>query len=322
MASAADVETAARVLRQLAEAGEVEAVDARNTLIPLMWRVINKHAERRPTKGRRARRERPPRTDAPNVEPAPPVPCDVDAVRLTDSKHISRLLYPNPVCFLTTWDGARDPAESSAVSVMTISWLTALDNDGHFLLSLNQRRHTASLLAARRGILCLSIAAAGLEPMLTRVGSCSGREFADKPKACGVPLCAAGWGRAEADDGGDTWTEADGATWPEEGEVTMASWTEAEGAHAAARAVAVAPCVAHIVGRVEHATAVHGHFVLRCAALRAHVRSDYWSGATLGPRAPDLPPILTFLGSRTFGYVRATSGLEEGDRADLTASPS
>ena len=29
---------------------------------------------------------------------------------------------------------------------MTISWLTAIDNNGGFVCSINQRRHTASLV--------------------------------------------------------------------------------------------------------------------------------------------------------------------------------
>ena len=49
----------------------------------------------------------------------------------------------NPVCLLAS----RRP-RGGAVNLMTISWLTAVDNDGGFACSVNQNRHTATFLAA------------------------------------------------------------------------------------------------------------------------------------------------------------------------------
>ena len=77
----------------------------------------------------------------------------------------SRLLYTNPVCLLSTLPGlvrtsstgGSSPAPTKAAAsdesmfrpnVMTISWLTALDNRGTFVMSMNQNRHSARLLLA------------------------------------------------------------------------------------------------------------------------------------------------------------------------------
>lgn len=107
--------------------------------------------------------------------------------------HLSRPLYANPVCFLATWQpGTRRR------NLMTVSWLTAIDNDGHFLLSMNQKRHSATLLMAHP-YLVLSVACAGLETLLTRVGGCSGARV-DKSAKLGTPLCRPGWA---ALNGGD-----------------------------------------------------------------------------------------------------------------------
>ena len=57
---------------------------------------------------------------------------------------LSRLLYPNPVCMLST------PAhmDTGGPNVMTISWLTPLNNFALILLSVNCKRHTAAKLQA------------------------------------------------------------------------------------------------------------------------------------------------------------------------------
>lgn len=100
--------------------------------------------------------------------------------------HLSRPLYPNPVCFLATWQPG-----SRRRNLMTISWVTAIDNDGRFFASMNQRRHSSTLLMAHP-YLVLSIACAGLETLLKRVGGCSGAR-ADKTTAFDVPICRPGW---------------------------------------------------------------------------------------------------------------------------------
>jgi hypothetical protein len=50
---------------------------------------------------------------------------------------LSRLLYPNPVCLLLT---------SSPRNVMTITWITPVNNKGEFFFSMHQNRFTHELL--------------------------------------------------------------------------------------------------------------------------------------------------------------------------------
>jgi len=114
-----------------------------------------------------------------------------DAAHEDGGKSFSRILYVNPVCFLTTverkgranvstastrssgiasldshnstgiagdnkqdQDEEEDVGHSSSNSssdrknVMVVSWLTAINNKGGFIMSINKRRHTASILTS------------------------------------------------------------------------------------------------------------------------------------------------------------------------------
>jgi hypothetical protein len=97
-------------------------------------------------------------------------------IRLRTGKEFSRMLYPNPVCFLSTWKvSASSPATASssahhdnavvtavgsdntrsgeysqlqhAGNAMVLSWLTPTNNSGRFMFSINKSRYSASLLA-------------------------------------------------------------------------------------------------------------------------------------------------------------------------------
>ena len=78
----------------------------------------------------------------PAEQPAACAPiASVEGVITLAPPHLSRPLYLNPVCFLSTWvPGGRR-------NLMTISWLMPVDNDGTLICSMNQRRHSARLLA-------------------------------------------------------------------------------------------------------------------------------------------------------------------------------
>ena len=110
----------------------------------------------------------------------------------------SRVLYTNPVCLL----GTRNETEGS-FNFMTVSWLTATDNRGGVFLSLNSKRH--SVLNIRRdGAFTLSVATRGMEELLLRVGSCSGRDFArgGSSDTCGHSNNGEGGGRGGGGAGG------------------------------------------------------------------------------------------------------------------------
>jgi len=238
-----------------------------------------------------------------DVGAATETPLADDVVQIAQP-HLSRPLYPNPVCLLTTWARGR-------VNVMTISWLAPLDNDGRFTLSLNARRFTARMLVANP-VLTLSVATAGMEDLLKRVGGCSGRSM-DKSRRLGIALCRPGWGQVtsaarlgeeegqvlEAEDpsrvaqSDDEWR-----CWPDDCEQQPEV-----GAGAYDGSVAISAGVAHIVACVRLVRPRHGHLILECETTAAFVRGQYWSGKTFEPQQPNLPPILSFLGSQRFGHV-------------------
>ena len=117
-----------------------------------------------------------------------------EATRMLEVKEpamLSRLLYPNPVCVLGVAGSAGSPP-----AFMTISWLTATDNRGGFVCSISQRRHTGTRLKRRLDCdgtarMTLSVAVAGMEPLLLAIGSTSGF-VVDKRRELGIPLCRPG----------------------------------------------------------------------------------------------------------------------------------
>jgi flavin reductase (DIM6/NTAB) family NADH-FMN oxidoreductase RutF len=118
-----------------------------------------------------------------------------DWILLTERKQWSRLLYTNPVCFLCC--SSRDittpttaTTTSSVVVVrhnaMVLSWLTPMNNTGGFVMSLNRRRHSVSMLQQSEGeasLFTLSVPIHGMERLVRLVGGTSGRhgnKFADE----------------------------------------------------------------------------------------------------------------------------------------------
>ena len=82
--------------------------------------------------------------------------------RLTDKKSFSRILYTNPVCFLSAvsndvWAATptSQKGQSSATSVtmkknvMVLSWITATNNFGRFVFSINRRRFTSKAITSK-----------------------------------------------------------------------------------------------------------------------------------------------------------------------------
>jgi flavin reductase (DIM6/NTAB) family NADH-FMN oxidoreductase RutF len=127
-----------------------------------------------------------------------------DWIELTEGKQFSRLLYTNPVCFLctsssgcgsadddangdkspstttlpATSNATQDPTKSrpaASQNVMVLSWLTATNNNGRFMFSLNRRRHSSTLLkSSSSSEFTLSVPVQGMEELVRSVGSVSG----------------------------------------------------------------------------------------------------------------------------------------------------
>ena len=181
----------------------------------------------------------------------------------------SRLLYTNPVCILSSCN------ESMQRNLMTISWLTPLDNQGRMICSINKRRHSANGILHHKTFV-LNVPTANLAETLLDIGACSG-ESVDKVERFSEALggyCLPGWKPM---------------SWPEDGPL-----------------FAVAGCVAHLVIQVQAdltaASQQDAHHVLACKTQAAYVRQSHWDGKMFCPKDPALP-YLSFFGSQTFGIV-------------------
>ena len=204
---------------------------------------------------------------------------------VTEPRLRSRLLYPNPVCLLTTW-GEVDG--SWRKNVMTISWLTCLNNDADVLLSINARRHSAAAVLSGRAF-GLSVPTSDLANMVLKIGACSGSKH-DK-LATVEGLAAVEADEAKAGKGGfaalmsDSSDDDEGVAAPPD-----APWF-------------VEGCVARLACVVERRlTEGEDHHVVVAKVTDASVREDYWDGKTF--RAPHgRAPFLSFLGSQSFGHT-------------------
>ena len=204
---------------------------------------------------------------------------------VTEPRLRSRLLYPNPVCLLTTW-GEVDG--SWRKNVMTISWLTCLNNDADVLLSINARRHSAAAVLSGRAF-GLSVPTSDLAAMVLKIGACSGSKH-DK-LATVEGLAAVEADEATAGKGGfaalmsDSSDDDDGVAAPPD-----TPWF-------------VEGCVARLACVVSRRlTEGEDHHVVVAKVTDASVREDYWDGKTF--RAPHgRAPFLSFLGSQSFGHT-------------------
>ena len=204
---------------------------------------------------------------------------------VTEPRLRSRLLYPNPVCLLTTW-GEVDG--SWRKNVMTISWLTCLNNDADVLLSINARRHSAAAVLSGRAF-GLSVPTSDLAATVLKIGACSGSKT-DK-LATVEGLAAVEADEAKAGKGGfaalmsDSSDDDEGVAAPPD-----TPWF-------------VEGCVARLTCVVaRRLTEGEDHHVVVAKVTDASVREDYWDGKTF--RAPHgRAPFLSFLGSQSFGHT-------------------
>ncbi|KAI8916641.1 phosphatidylinositide phosphatase SAC1like protein putative [Powellomyces hirtus] len=192
-------------------------------------------------------------------------------------KHmLSRLLYPNPVCLLTV-TGTEELAVGAEMawkrSVMTISWLTAIDNHGRFVCSMNVGRHSYTILKYTN-LFVLNVATAGMQSMVASIGSCSGKNQ-DKFAALALPTCLPGYSTLD---------------WP----------LNPSPAGSFPPLLAIYGAAAHLECRVEERQERHGHAILFCVIDRAWARTDYWNGKNLGSKTD---PLLSFLGTKVFADI-------------------
>ena len=208
-------------------------------------------------------------------------PQTEDNVLLTDPSMLSRLLYSNPVCLLTTANHRQN--------VMTISWLSSTDNAGHFFMSINRRRFTAECLQMSPYFV-LNIPVGGMEDTIKEIGSCSGRDV-DKFDVLKINTCAPGW------------ESSSGAPFPKRLRSRISDLP---------KQIAIVNCVAHLVCKISNMriedevdeSSRNGHYFIFAEILYAFVRKDYWDGVTFMGCTAEQSPILSFLGSGKFGYIK------------------
>jgi len=239
---------------------------------------------------------------------------DVEVVELRQKLLMARLLYPNPVCILTT---AATP-DHAYPNAMTISWLSCINNTGLVMLSMNQNRHTAARIV-EGGQFVLNIPVAGMEELVLAIGSCHG---GDKLAALigkhDLDLCCPGWGEHARFDPENPSPHASHGPDPrtlKKGQRKKVQ--EAREAAQLAALPAVRQAVAHLVLTVSSKREVDGgdHWLLVAQIDRAWVQKAYWATGKTLAAPPGWAPILSFLGSQTFGHVVLPAG-------ELTAATS
>jgi flavin reductase (DIM6/NTAB) family NADH-FMN oxidoreductase RutF len=251
-------------------------------------------------------------------------------LQLKHRKQWSRLLYANPVCFLctTSTNGGLTNSEPRH-NVMVVSWLTATNNTGQFVFSINHRRHTASLLlfpngnretpssAAKIGALfTLSVPVQGMEDMVRSVGQVSGSR---------VNKFATSASNAVPSSFDDIPCHSSNHHPPIR---PLAKNQLPIGEHGIPGLVAIPPVtlcsdasslvcidgtVAHMVCRVEQVFEAKDHWLVMAQIEAASVHSSYWDHEKnlFRPLTVGVPPYLSFFGSQTFGYVVTADQMEQ-----------
>ena len=156
-------------------------------------------------------------------------------------------------------------------------------------------------------MLVLNVPTAGMEELVLRIGGCSGASV-DKVEAFAIDLCSPGDLDDDNNNIDNAATDASPPKAAKKQKLSRQEMARQEIRRAYADSIAVRRCVAHVLCRVDAVNQDDGHYLLRCTQLAAWVQRDYWNGRHFLPQAPQTKPYMTFLGTKTFGYVHASSG--------------
>ena len=251
-----------------------------------------------------------------------------------EGKAFSRLLYTNPVCFLCHRQGRLEESEETLSpqndNVMIVSWLTATNNRGKFIMSLNKRRQTAQqiMIASmatsedtgsgdKNRFFTLCVPVAGMEELILAVGGVSGRmanKFPPNPEGAPpfrpVQEAAQLSKRQQKKQRRALFSRGiPGLSRIGLGEQQQTS--EADQDALSQRIFCIKGTVAHLVCRVDSILEEDGpddeHVLLLASVLDAYCHKDYWDGQKMlfRPAREGVPPYLTFFGSQQFGYVQS-----------------
>ncbi|RKO92592.1 hypothetical protein BDK51DRAFT_41509 [Blyttiomyces helicus] len=211
-------------------------------------------------------------------------------------KHLlARLLYANPVCLLTTVARADD--SSYRRNVMTISWLTPIDNDVRILFPWFGGPPSSNDCGFE-SMFVLNVPVQGMEDLIVSIGGCTGREVGDKFDHLQIPSCSPGW----ADQ---AWPPSDPTPIPPQAPSSPRS-RRPRPPTAPPRPATIAigtGCVAHLVCRIEERQQRRGHSVFFSKIEEGFVRASYWDGRNFAGRGEADAPYLSFLGTKRFASV-------------------
>jgi len=224
----------------------------------------------------------------------------------------SRVLYPNPVCFLTTED------EKGKHNVMTISWLTAANNAGGLVCVMNKARFSANALMATKKF-TLSVATEQHKEALVKIGKVSGRSVSKLDTLSGLKLGKAWDGGSDASassskkGAGGVFANFNDDSSDDEEEGSAAGDNSKSGGDGADQTpgypAPIKGTAAQLCCRVLSIgdAADPSHHLVVAQVMYARVANRYFDGKIFASRKlegePAPPPYLSFLGSQTFGSM-------------------
>jgi flavin reductase (DIM6/NTAB) family NADH-FMN oxidoreductase RutF len=254
-------------------------------------------------------------------------------VHLTEEKEFSRVLYPNPVCFLCstyvsqeTTDEASETKEHCLPSakpthknVMVLSWLTATNNRGNFIMSVNRHRYSTSLLM-RNKVFSLCVPIAGMEELVLNVGSISGRtssKFArDKNESRShISATTASPSNATTAVSKRQQKKLKREQFVEEGipgliEIPFGNKSDSNSDRDDTDVFAIQGTVAHLKCEILRSPLPlenddDDHYLLSAKVVDAYCHPDYWDGRKMifRPKPGIKQSYLSFIGAQTFGQV-------------------
>lgn len=203
---------------------------------------------------------------------------------------------------------------------MTLSWLAPANNYGGFVFVIHKTRFSADCIVNGSGKFTLSVAHAGLRDVLLACGKVSGKAI-DKfnnDRVVGLravnsaQLCASN-DRVKQFKAGNSFSaldnDSDSDSEDEDTSKTKKSTQnfELNDGRTGMIAPPVQGTVAHLACRVvQHSDAADaGHWLITGQIEDAFVHPSFWDGKCFEPKLPDLPPLVSFLGSQRFGFIVA-----------------
>ena len=186
---------------------------------------------------------------------------------------LSRLLYVNPVCALVT----KNCEAENGFNVMTISWISPVDNHGLFTMSINKGRHTLMNLLPGTFFSISPFTEESIGVALLVGGSSGAGILGGKLEALGISVSPCGGASSACD-----FPALNGAP-----------------AHLFCRVVSLLSPSDDVGGEAV----LKGHTILLCTSETGWVDPSYWREGKLFSPSLGKPRLVGFLGSKKFATI-------------------